>query len=220
MNLENISEKTGIVFAKLAEEKFLNEYTLVGGTALSLQIGHRLSEDLDFIYFGNILNSLNIKKFIEKKFKGSYKLVKQDNDHQIDFLIDDVRVTFFTTDSVLISFDVKDFSVKYNQVYIAATDIIAVMKINALSHRNTIRDYYDLYFIAKYFISLEKIYELCKKHLPNISEITYSETITYVDDIKEDSIANYLKPKENLTKIEISDYFTKEIKNLFYKKIN
>lgn len=212
MNTENISENTGKVFNQLAEDNFLNEYTLVGGTALSLQINHRLSEDLDFIYFGKILDSIKIKKFVDKKFKGSYKLIKQDNEHQLDFLINGVKVTFFTTDSVMIPFNIKDYSVKYKNTNIGTINIIAVMKINALSQRNTIRDYYDLYFITKHFVNLEKIYDKCRELLPNISDITYSETITYVDDIKEESILNYLKPKENVTKFDIAVFFTNELK--------
>lgn len=36
----------------LAQQKFISNYTLVGGTALSIQLKHRKSEDLDFIYDG------------------------------------------------------------------------------------------------------------------------------------------------------------------------
>jgi len=215
LDLKFISEKTRNVFNKLAEEKFLNDYTLVGGTALSLQIKHRLSEDLDFIFDGNFLKTQLIKKFIDKKFKANYKLIKQDNDHQLDFLIDDIKVTFFTNDSVMISFNVKDYSTKFKQTNIATPEIIAVMKINALSQRNTIRDYYDLYFIAKNIIPLKIIYEKCKPLLPNVSEITYSETIVFVDDIIEESISDHLNPTENISKYEIADFFTTEIRNLY-----
>jgi len=215
LDLEFISENTRNVFNKLAEEKFLNDYTLVGGTALSLQLMHRLSEDLDFIYDGDVLKTNLIKKFIDKKFKGNYKLIKQDNDHQLDFIINDVKVTFFTNHAVMISFNLKDHSTKYKQTNIGTPEIIAVMKINALTQRNTIRDYYDLYFIAKNVIPVAKIFEKCRSLLPNISEITYSETIIFVDDIREKSISDHLKPKEHISKYEIADFFTAEIKNLY-----
>lgn len=218
MHLEFISENTRDVFNKLSDEKFLNDYTLVGGTALSLQLRHRLSEDLDFIYDGDFLKSSLIKKFVDKKFKGSYKIIRQDNDHQLDFIINDVKVTFFTNDSIMISFNVKDHSVKYRQTNVATPEIIAVMKVNALSQRNTIRDYYDLYYISKKLIPLTKIFEKCRLLIPNISEITYSETIIFVEDIKEESISDHLCPEENISKYEIVKFFIREIKNIYNNK--
>lgn len=149
MDLKYIAEKTRNVFNNLVEEKFLKDYTLVDGTALSLQLKHRLSEDLYFIYDGILLETQLILEFVDKIFKDNYTLIKQDNDHQLDFLVDDIRVTFFTNKSVMISFNVKDNSTKFKQINIATPEIIAVMIINAMPQGYTIRDYYDLYFIAK-----------------------------------------------------------------------
>ncbi len=100
MKFDFITDNTKSLIDKFAGEKFINKFTLVGGTALSIQTEHRLSEDLDFIIDSEFLDSNSIKKFIDKKFKGRYKLIKQDNDHQLDFLIDEVKVTFFTNDAV------------------------------------------------------------------------------------------------------------------------
>jgi len=218
LNFEKITEKTRLVFDKLAEDKFLNDYTLVGGSALSLRIEHRLSEDLDFMYYDEFLDSKIIRKFIDKKFNGRYKLLKQDDDHQLDFLIEDVKVTFFSAGAVSIGFDIRKYSEKYNQTNIASTEIISVLKINAISQRNTIRDYYDLYFITKYFIPLKKIFDLSKKLLPNLSDITYNETIIYCDDIDEESIDMHLKPTENIDKYQISGFFKNQIKEIFNNK--
>jgi predicted nucleotidyltransferase component of viral defense system len=213
LNIDFLSDKTKTVFELLAKEKFLNAYTLVGGTALAVQLQHRLSEDLDFIYDGDFLNSNEVKKFIDKRFKGNYKIIKQDNDHQLDFLIDGIKVTFFTSGSVMLPFKVRENSFKYKETNIATVEIISVMKLNALTQRNTIRDYYDLYFIAKNNYPLKNIFQLSKNLLSNISEITYTETIVYVDDIKEESISNHLKPRELVTKFEIAEFFMNEIKN-------
>jgi hypothetical protein len=50
LDLTFMPANTLVVFNKLAEHRFITTYTLVGGTALSIQLGHRLSEDLDFIF--------------------------------------------------------------------------------------------------------------------------------------------------------------------------
>ncbi|MFZ1323057.1 MAG: nucleotidyl transferase AbiEii/AbiGii toxin family protein [Ignavibacteria bacterium] len=215
MKLDFLTDKTKLLFERFSSESFFNDYTLVGGTALSLQIEHRHSEDLDFIFDGKFLKINSIKKFLDKNFKGNYKILKQDNDHQIDFIVDDVKVTFFTSDSIALNFSVREHSQKFENINIATVEIISVLKINTLSHRNTIRDYYDLYFISKYKIPLEKIFEMSKKMLPHLADITYTETIVYVDELNENSISEHLHPKEIITKSEISNYFTKELKKIY-----
>ncbi len=216
MKLDFLSEKTKYIFEKLSKEKFLNDYTLVGGTALSIHLQHRLSEDLDFIYDGEILKTTSIKKFINKIFAENYKLIRQDNEHQLDFLINEVKVTFFTGKAVMISFPVKNYSTRYKEANVATVEIISILKLNAIAQRNTIRDYYDLYCIAKNAFPLNEIFEKSKNLLPHLSGITYKETIIYVDDIEEENISDHLKAKENISKYEIADFFTNEIKNNFY----
>ena len=107
MKIDNVSENTKTVLEKLSKEKFINQYTLVGDTALAIQTGHRLSEDLDFIFDGEYLDTDSIKKFIQKFFKEEYKLIKEENGHQLDFVINGVKVTFFTNASVNIAFAIK-----------------------------------------------------------------------------------------------------------------
>lgn len=215
-NLDFISDNTRAVLERLSTEKYIDKFTLVGGTALSLQILHRLSEDLDFMLDGKFLDSNAVKKFIDKTFAGSYKLIKQDNDHQLDFIINSVKVTFFTSDAVSIPFDVKAYSEKFGNINIASPLIISVLKLNAIAQRNTIRDYYDLYFISKNVIPLKKIFDKSRELLPNVADITYSETIIYTDDLIETGVSEHLNPKENVSKSEISDFFTSEIKKILY----
>jgi predicted nucleotidyltransferase component of viral defense system len=206
-----LPENTKKIFDLIAKEKFFQDYVLVGGTALSLQIQHRLSEDLDFIYDAETIPITKIKRFINSKFKNNYRILKEDGDYQIDFLISNVKLTFFSTGAVLVPFNVKDYSFKYKNLNIANLNIIAVLKMGTISNRNTIRDYYDLYYIAKHILPLKEIYELTKSKLPNLSQIVYTESIIYVDDINQNSVDNMLNPKEIVTKNDIAKFFEKEI---------
>lgn len=213
IDLNNIPIATAELLVKFADLIFIQKFTLVGGTALSLQIGHRQSEDLDFIYDGEKIPTTILKREISKKFP-TYKLIREERDYQLDFLIEQVKVTFFSSGAVLIPFRVMNFSEKYRKINIANINIIAVLKMATLAQQNTIRDYYDLYFISKHILPLNEIIEQSKVMLPNISAITYTETIIYTDDIPENSIENYLNPKELVTKEEISVFFIEELKKL------
>lgn len=213
INLSSIPPKTAELFDGFAGLPFIQKFTLVGGTALSLQIGHRQSEDLDFIFDGEKIPTTSIKREIAKHFP-NYRLIREDKNYQLDFLIGQVRITFFSSGAVQIPFRVKDYSEKYKKINIASVRIIAVLKMATLAQRNTLRDYYDLYFIAKHVIPFGQIIDMSKKMLPNIAPITYTETIIYTADIPENSIENHLFPKEVITKEEISAFFIEELRKL------
>ncbi len=111
IHTDYLPEKTAEVFEKLSKLSFIKKYTLVGGTALSLQIKHRLSEDLDFIFDGEELNINTIKRNIDKYFK-NYRIIRIEKGYQIDFVIHETKVTFFSTSAVSIPFRVMDYSLK------------------------------------------------------------------------------------------------------------
>jgi hypothetical protein len=48
LKLELMPKATQEIFDRLKDDHRLDFFSLVGGTALALQIGHRISEDLDF----------------------------------------------------------------------------------------------------------------------------------------------------------------------------
>jgi len=213
IDLNYMPQNTKSVFEKLSETSFIKNYTLVGGTALSIQIKHRFSEDLDFIFDGESLNINTIKRNISKIFP-KYRIIRQDYTDQIDFVINQTKVTFFTTEAVSIPFSVKAYSFLYKNINIATVEIVACMKFATIAQRNTIRDYYDLYFISKYHLDLNQIINKTKVLLPNIAPVTYTETLVYTNDIAENDLSNHLNPKEIITKQEISEYFILELKKI------
>lgn len=205
--------KTKNVFEILVQQKFINDYTLFGGTALSVQLKHRKSEDLDFIYDGKEIDKKNIKRSINSIFS-NYRIINEDQNFQIDFLINEVKVTFFSSGAVLVPFNVKEYSIKLSNINIAMPNIIGVLKLITISQRNTLRDYYDLYFLTKEFMSMNELFKLTMELVPNLAPITYSETLTYADDIEENSMQEYLEPVENISKTDITEYFINEIKKI------
>lgn len=42
------------------------QYTLIGGTALAIQVGHRMSEDLDFVTTGGRLDAREILGIVDR----------------------------------------------------------------------------------------------------------------------------------------------------------
>lgn len=60
----SMPQKTEKVFFAISKIPEIKDWTLIGGTALSIHLKHRLSEDLDFFVYDNKLNP-NTKKNIE-----------------------------------------------------------------------------------------------------------------------------------------------------------
>ena len=108
----------------------------------------------------------------------------------------------------------------YHHLRIADIKTLALLRLSAISQRNTLRDYYDLYTISKEKFSLSGIFAEAKQSLPQLSPIVYTETLTYTDDIPEKTLANHLNPKQQISKEEIADYFSLEIKKYLNQNKN
>ena len=91
---------------------------------------------------------------------------------------------------------------------IAELKVIGALKLSAIAHRNTIRDYYDLYYLTRYYVDLLELITLTKQLFPNISPVTYSETLVYTKDIDEEDISSHLSPAEIVNKEQIAAFFT------------
>lgn len=110
LKMEFMPETTQKNFALLKDNPKLAGFTLIGGTALAIQIGHRVSEDLDFNIFGKKLpiraidqmldelaaGGATIKSLISPEQKSRFKINTSENlDYYIqDYLIDGAKVTF------------------------------------------------------------------------------------------------------------------------------
>ena len=202
-NLNCLLPNTQALLLKMIDGcEFLDKYVLVGGSALTLHLCHRKSEDLDFFTYDNSFDKQEIFKYI-KQFES--KEILNQTDEQIDLLLDGVKVTFFNAQwSFLKPKKIEKFN-------LASLDSIAAMKINVLFLRAKYRDYYDIYFLVQKSMSLKKIFECSLDVLDGINFKLFSVALLYTDDIEDDNI-EYLEPIEVLTKEQIRDFFQFELK--------
>ncbi len=181
---------------------FLSNYCLVGGSALSLYLCHRKSEDLDFFTYGDTFDRQEIINYM-RRFE--HHEVLNDNNDQLDLLLDGVKVTFFNAKWVFLQPE------KPSRLNITSLESIAAVKTNILFIRAKYRDYYDLYFIAKKVMSLKDIFHCAQPVVSGLTYKLFSIALLYIDDIKDDSIA-HLDPLENLSKKDIRRFFEKQIR--------
>lgn len=201
-NLNCLLPKTKELLLEMVEScPFLDKYVLVGGSALTLHICHRKSEDLDFFTYENNFDKKEIFDFI-KNFK-SKEIINQ-TDEQMDLLLDGVKVTFFNANWSFLE------PQKIDRFNLASIEQIATMKVNVLFLRAKYRDYYDLYFLAKKCMSLRDIFKVSESIVEGITFKLFAVALVYIDDIEDDNI-EYLEPIENITKEEIRDFFQQRL---------
>ena len=107
---DSLPDATRQVFEHLAANVLLDNFTLIGGTALALQIGHRRSEDLDFWTMGESLDKERISALVRMAQQAGFATMLATPHHRIvaekingrdllarvqDYVIGDVKVTFF-----------------------------------------------------------------------------------------------------------------------------
>lgn len=134
--------------AVLGESRILDNAYLAGGTALALQIGHRISIDLDF--FSSV--DFDEKSLVEQlsSLPISFKLENM----AWKTILGSVNKTKFS----LFFYDYKslDKPKEFLEIKVASIKDIAPMKVLAISDRGAKRDFIDLYFI----LAVEKLYTL------------------------------------------------------------
>lgn len=139
MHAEALTPQAARLFPHLARFK---DFYLVGGTALALQIGHRLSVDFD-LFTAHAL-SPRLLALVKKVFIGSDITVTYRVPGQLNLTIDGVKQTFFAFD-----YPPVEPLVWYRQVPLVGVHEIAAMKAFAIGQRLAYKDYVDWYFLLQ-----------------------------------------------------------------------
>jgi hypothetical protein len=165
--MQGLTRQTEKIFRAVSTLSCLRDYTLIGGTALSLQINKRKSEDLDFcIWSKNLKNDKPVVNWtaIEKELESVGKIGSRDllGFDQVNFLVNGVRITFVAKQKNLSP--VKKPVIILNNI--SAADILAIgaMKIELILRRSNFRDYYDIYSILMEGVPLKQIVNLASKY--------------------------------------------------------
>lgn len=198
---------TKAILALLEKSEIIQKAYLAGGTALALQLGHRISYDLDFFtkeeFDENILlpqikkiSKFELEKIAWRTILGKFK---------------DVRFSIFYYEYPLL-YHTK----KFGMINILDLRDIVAMKIAAIASRGSKRDFIDLYFICKKTISLENTLQFYDKKYKNLATtaVHIMKSLTYFEDAEAEDMPHMLVPV-NWQKVK--NFFEKEVKKLASK---
>ncbi|MCL2327982.1 MAG: nucleotidyl transferase AbiEii/AbiGii toxin family protein [Bacteroidetes bacterium] len=221
---EAVVEKTKKAIVSISTMDCIKPYYLVGGTALSLQINHRLSEDLDFMRWQKQKNekmSVDVKNIsLELKAK-NHTINSMDilEHNHVEFLIDDnVKLSFYAPEKREPVIKTVPF---LNNINLLDTATIASLKMEVLLRRSNFRDYYDLYFILK-DKTQEEIISIINNALKYSGHALKSKNLIGKllnhEQFKSDEEFRNLAPKSNISAKEIAAFMEKRVKFVFAQK--
>lgn len=212
--MNGLAPHTGIIFDKISQLECIKSYILVGGTALSLQIGKRQSEDLDFMKWRTSKSEKmevdwpGIKKELETIAPIEHMNL-MDIDH-VEFIVAGVKVSFYASPRYS---PVSNPVMIQNNLYAADLLSIGAMKMEVMMRRSNFRDYYDIYSLLQYGIDFHLMVTLALKYSGHLlhTKNLYS-MLTNGARFMADANFSQLQPEYQVTAKEIEDYIRELIK--------
>lgn len=152
-----LREETIPVFEAVSQMEIVKGLYLCGGTAQSLQMQHRKSEDLDFELLGTrkerpSLDFSAIANEVSSVFPDCRKEFLGKNQLQI-FVDGNVKLSFFRPENSVPELG-KGFV--YNNIVTPSLQELLGMKLFTIAVRSAFRDYYDIYALLKEGYDLAK----------------------------------------------------------------
>lgn len=202
---KTLAPATKKLFDKLKSAVWLKNYYLAGGTALALHFGHRQSIDLDWFTLKQINTLLLTKRLAAiAPFE-----VTNRADNTLEGIMGGVKVSFMTYPYPLLS-----PAVNYNNIKLAAPLDIAIMKLGAITDRNTKKDFINLYeFLRRGPMSLSVLIDNAEQKFAPVRYDRYHilKSLSYFADADTEAMPKmFIK----LDWGKIKKFFIQEVKKL------
>lgn len=198
----NIFDKSRYeLLKKISEVISIDDYYMIGGTALSLQLGLRESYDFDFCVKGEFNNEVLLE---ELKSVGNVEVI-QNQKGTCDVLLNGVQVSFFYYPNKVLKDFVKPEEMP--KLKIASVLDIAIMKVVAIGGRGAKKDFFDLYnIIKKCNITVDELVNgLVQKCGNNVNYLNIIMGLSYFEDAEDEILPDTFVPYnwENIKKFFI-----------------
>jgi len=178
MHYEVLDEKRRALLPALGA--FKKDFYLAGGTALALQIGHRISIDFDFFTEGDFETAV-----LYERVQAALGPVPRTQEASRTLGIiaqDDVRMSFLGY-----AYPLLEPCVETEYLRLASLLDIGCMKLGAIVSRAELKDYVDLFFILSRVTLLDLISGLAKK-TPTLDRNLVLKALVSFEDVAQDPV--------------------------------
>ena len=153
-------------------------YGLAGGTSLALQLGHRVSVDIEL--FGEVpFEDEEVVPYLAQI--GPFTLIKRSENIFVAVVqgikVDLVRYAYPRLAPFVVEDGVRMFGLAD----------IAAMKLGAIAGRGSRKDFIDLHVLMEHF-SKEQLWEVYRAKFPDSSEFLLRKSLTYFTDAEREAM--------------------------------
>jgi len=168
---------------ELTKDKELDSFNLVGGTALSLKLGHRMSVDID-LFTDRDFDSLHLKRHLAQTYNTvDIKTLK----NGIFCFINGIKVDILAHQYPLLQKVEKEDGIRMLSLH-----DIGAMKLNAILHSGTrLKDFIDMYFLLEQ-LPLQKITEGFVQKYPDVNVQMAHNALLYFNDFNRKEKISFL----------------------------
>lgn len=211
--MQGLSDETTTVFESVSGLNCIKDFILIGGTALALQTGHRLSEDLDFCKWALPDKSDVDWPGILEELSSIFGSVEPDilGFNQVNFYADKIKLSFYSNKSY--KSPVTHPIVFLNNIIIPDIETIGVMKLEIMLRRSNFRDYYDIFSILKEGIALNSMIRRANQYSNHI--LKTKDILNFIsngNNFPKDRQFDLLNPKYAVSEKDIEDFIKIAIK--------
>lgn len=214
--MNGLARHTASIIEALSKLECIKPYVLVGGTALSLQLATRESEDLDFMSWRKNRNErrevdcTRIKKSLET-IGSVEKCDILDIDH-VEYVVNGVKISFYANPN---QSPVKEEIPYLNNIVLADKLSIGAMKMEVLLRRSKFRDYYDIFSLLEDGVDLNEMISLALKYSGHkLKSKNLIAMLTRSDRFVPDANFKSLNPIYEVTPLEIENRIISELKDI------
>ncbi|KFF16559.1 nucleotidyl transferase AbiEii/AbiGii toxin family protein [Flavobacterium hydatis] len=185
---ETVSAEMWELLQKLMKDEMLKDFYLVGGTSLSLQIGHRLSIDID-LFTTKDFDVLSMLGHL-KKSHSSLKVENLDTNTLM------IKIGSIKVDILAHKYAWQSPAETIENVRLASIQDIGAMKLHAIFQNGTrIKDFVDMYFLLDHHPLKDYLQAYQRKY--NADPALALVGLTFFDSIIKEFGVKMLKGKEH-----------------------
>nr|NQU90309.1 nucleotidyl transferase AbiEii/AbiGii toxin family protein [Bacteroidota bacterium] len=187
LHTETVNTETIELIKELQSDRVLKDFILVGGTSLSLQIGHRISIDIDL--------------FTQHEFDNQKMLEHLEEHYMFHVQYQHKNTLKGTIQGVFVDFIRHNYPIIRKEellegVRLASLHDIAAMKVNAITGNGSrIKDFIDIYFLLEK-LSFTDIITAYKEKYKFRNEFQAVKSLTWFGDVIIENWPNLLLHKE------------------------
>ncbi len=187
LHKETVSKEMWELLQRLIKDETLKDFTLVGGTALALKLGHRLSIDID-LFTTKDFNSKDLISYLQKEYKATDEIVFENT---VMTYIEDIKVDLLAHKYPVIAMDKISENVR-----MISNDDIGAMKLHAIFQSGArLKDFVDMYFLLEENPLKSYLDSYQQKYNGNSNLVARS--LIYFDGIRKQYDVSMMQRKEN-----------------------